>query len=557
MNKKILGKEELKKCSLKAISEIASVVKQTLGPGGNPIIIQRSGSRPDGTPLGPLVTKDGVTVAEHVTFRDPALNTIAQTIIEVAQNTVKVGGDGTTTSIVLAESIYKAGSKYMEQGVNSIKLYQGLQSAARDVIAEIEKLKTEITNEKVLEVARISSNGDEEVAKTVYDAIMAVGEDGYVSLEDGLQKETTLDVVDGAVYFQGWSGFSPQGSLMVNDESRDVCELVKPAVLLTAEKMDSIQDLHDLLANVWKMKSVNGEDVYTDVVPLFIIAHDYSDDVKAKILQARIKGKMPIAAIKSPRDGSPNARTKMLEDLAIMLGGKIVSQATGIEKLGEVTDDFLGCADRVEIFAKETVIYGGQGSEKDIMTRIEQLKRYKEETAFSEFDKENISLRIGKLSGGVAIVRVGGLSELEIREKRDRIEDALCAARVAIQDGVIPGGGYSFLKISERLSEDSVARKIMKEALTAPIKQIIANVGESSEVVLVKLPENKGYDARAKEYVDLLEAGIIDPAKVAKAAVENAVSIAGLLLTSGGALVSDVEPEDGKSNPLASMMGMM
>lgn len=553
MNKKILNSEQSKLAAKMAIEQVATPVKQTLGPGGNPIVIQRTGQNPDGTPVGPIITKDGVTVAEHVQFRDPATNTFAQTIIEVAQNTVKKGGDGTTTSIVLAEAIFNAGYAHIEQGKNSIELYQDLKSISDEIVDRIDEMKKPISNEDVMDVARISSNGDEEIANVVYEALMAVGEDGYVSLEDGYAKDTFLDVVDGAFYFQGWRDFGPYGSLMVNDEARNLCELSDPAVLMYAGKLDSMQDFEAFLGKIWEMKDQGGTPVFTNVIPLMIIANDYSDDIKDKILTIRKQAGFPIAAIKAPQDGSPNSRTRMLEDLAIMLGGEVGSKA--ILPLKDITDDHLGCCNRIEIRAKETVIYGGQGDTKKIDARIKDLKKYVDEAAESDFDKENVRLRIGKLSGGVAIVRVGGLSKVEIKEKKDRIEDALSASKAAILDGIVTGGGYTLYELSKHLADDT-AGKIMKEALQAPMKQIIRNAGKNPDVILSHMVEGMGYDARAKEYVPLMEAGIVDPAIVTKSALQNAVSIAGLLLTTGGALISDIDAEDGNPNPLAAMMGM-
>jgi len=285
-----------------------------------------------------------------------------------------------------------------------------------------------------------------------------------------------------------------------------------------------------------------------------IISTDYSDDIKNKILQMRTVGKMPIAAIKAPSDGSPNSRTQMLDDLGVMLGATVA--AKGILDLTEVTDEHLGCAERIEIGQRETVIYDGHGDKADIMNRLDELNTLLKDGSLHEWDAQNIRLRKGKLSGGIAIISAGGTSEIEIGEKKDRIEDALCAAKVAVSEGILPGGGHTLYTIAKKLQGDSPATQIMREALQAPIKQIINNVGKNADVVLALMPHDKGYDARKKEYVNLLENGIIDPAKVTKSALANAVSIAGLLLTTGGALVSDVDPDDGQANPLAAMMGM-
>lgn len=556
MHKRILNSEETRDIAKKAIASVAAVVKQTLGPAGNPIIIQRAGTNPDGSPLGPLITKDGVTVAENTSLRDPALDTVVKAIMEVAQKTVKDGGDGTTTSVVLAEAIYNAGYKLVEQGSNGIELYNELNNVKDFVIAELNLIKKDIKEQDVLNVAKISANGDEEIAKIVFDALQAAGEDGYVSLEEGYTKDTVLDTVDGAVYKRGWRNFAPNGALLVNDKSKNICDLANPAVLIFAGKLENIKDLEVILDKVWKRDEQSN--VYTDVCPLMLIAHDYSDDLKNRILQVRVQGKLPIAAIKSPADGSPNARTEMLEDLAALLGASVF--AKGILEIDSLEDNHLGTAERVEIGMEETIFYGYAGDKEEIMRRIGELNILLENPNLHPFDAENIRFRKGKLSGGIAIVKVGGKSELEMREKKDRIEDALCAAKAAIQDGVLPGGGYALYRISQKLKKlnknNSKAVRIMEEALTAPIRQIIINCGLNPDLILSKMPKNKGYDAKNKKYTDLIKSGIIDPAKVTKSALENAVSIAGLLLTTGGALVSDIQPDDGKPNPFAAMMGM-
>lgn len=554
MFKRVLDSKTTRNVALEAIMDIARPVKQTLGPGGNPIIIERQGTNPDGSFLGPLITKDGVTVAENVSFRDPAKNTISRAILQVAQKTVADGGDGTTTSVVLAEAIYKAGHKHVEQGSNGIELFNSLNAVKEEVLEFIERATSSIQGEDVINVAKISANGDEHIAKIVYDALNSAGEEGYVSLEEGYSHDTVLEKVNGAVYKRGWRNFAPNGSLLVNDKSRNVCEIVNPAVLIYADKLDDLIKFQDFLGMVWKYNSHTN--IFDEPIPLMLIAHDFSDDIKNKILQIRIQGKLPIAAIKSPADGSPNARTEMLEDIAAMLGATVASR--GILELSDVKDEHLGNCERIEIGPEETVFYGGSGDSKVIMNRIEELNTLLKTAQLHPYDADNIRLRKGKLSGGISIVKVGGVSELEMRERKDRIEDALCAARVAIQEGIIPGGGWTFYRIAQILesrTETSVAQQIMIEALKAPIRQIILNAGQNPDVILTKMPEDKGYDARKKEYVDLIDAGIIDPSKVARSALENAVSIAGLLLTTGGALVSDLESNDGKANPLAGMFG--
>lgn len=549
--KKIVPVSSSKEIALKTISEVAEIVKQTLGPGGNPIVIQQFGQNPDGTPRYPLITKDGVTVAESITYRDPAKNTFAQAMLQVAKNTVNQAGDGTTTAIVLAEAMYKAGHKHLQQGMNGIQLYNKLKAVKDQVVSYIDELKTPIKKEDLFTVAKISANGDEDIASKVSDALQAVGENGHIDLQEGYARETTLELIEGAMYQQGWRKFGPLGSLMVNDKVRNVCELEKPAILTYAGELKDVLEVSEFLK---KLLGVAPDGGFDSMVPILFVAYDFSDDVKNYIMQLRVQGKMPVAAIKAPFDGSPNARTQMLEDLSVLLGGQVV--AKGIIDLKSVSDEHLGCADKVEIGPEEVVFYNGHGSSEAVKQRVDDLKKQLDTTMY-DFDKENLRLRIGKLVGGIGVIRVGGNSELEMKEKKDRIEDALCAAKVAIQDGIVPGGGLTLYWISRELAKvgGDIAASIMSEALTAPIKQIISNVGENAEVILSHMPDGKGYDANTKEYKDMMQAGIVDPAKVTKSALENAVSIVGLLLTTGGAIVNDIESKDGMANPFAGLLG--
>jgi len=549
--KKIVNFADVKDQALQTISEVAELVKRTLGPGGNPIILQRLGQNPDGTPLYPLITKDGVSVAESITFRDPTKNTIAQAMLQVAKNTVNSAGDGTTTAIVLAEAIYKAGYIHLKQGVNGIALYNELNQVKDRVIAELNKIVVKISAiEQVRSVANISANGDAEIAGIVAEAIEAVGEDGYVRIEEGDSKETKLEQIQGTMYKEGWRNFSPHGSLLVTDKSRDVCELRRPAVLMYAGKLDTVHEVAELIYRTM------GQDPETkelkNIIPMLFIAHDFSDDVKNFIVQNRVQGKLPIAGIKSPVDGTINSRTRILEDLAVLLGGTVA--ARGIIDLKDVTDEHLGCAELVEIKPQEIVFYDGMGEKAAVMEHLEELKKLLQE-ATNDYDREKIRIRMGKLSGGIAVIRAGGSSELEMLEKKDRIEDALCAARVAIQEGILPGGGSALYEIAIRMSGNSLAEVIMREALQAPIKQIIANIGRNPEVVLSHMPAGLGFDARKVEYRPMLDAGIVDPLKVTRSALENAVSIVGLLLTTGGAVVLDTSSKDGTPNPLAGLLG--
>ena len=547
--KQILNSTQSRKIAAETIKAIASIVKTTLGPGGNPIIIQRTGQNPDGTTQSPLITKDGVSVAEAITLKNHANNTIAQAILQVAQNTVKEAGDGTTTAIVLAEAIFNAGLKYIEQGTNGIELYEDLKKESNRILAYIDSISKKVELNDVFNVAKISANGDEEIANIVFEAVSSVGEDGHIALEEGYARDTVLNKIDGAVYKKGWRSFGAYGAHFVNNQAKNTCDLESPAILLYNGK---IADIHELGEFIKKLMGADEKGQLSNIVPLLIVANDFSDEVMGFVAQNRVQGKIPIAAIKTPFDGSPNGRTQTLQDLGVLLGAEVGSR--GVIEIAQMTEEHLGGADKVEVSSEETVFYNGYGESEDIINRVEDLRKQRDEALY-DFDVENLRIRIGKLTGGIAVVRVGGSSELEMLEKKDRIEDALCAARVAISEGIIPGGGSVFYQVSKNLSDVPLASKILREALVAPIKQLIINTGKNPDVILSHLPANQGYNARSKEYCDLLEAGIIDPAKVVKSALENAISIAGLLLTTGGAIVLDQETSEGASNPLAKMFG--
>lgn len=547
--RKILSSSESRAIALQAITELAIPVKATLGPGGRPIILQQTGQNPDGTAQGPLITKDGVTVAEHVAFRDHAKNTITQAVVQVAKNTVNQAGDGTTTAVVLAEAMFRSGCRHLLNGANEIELYEDLKNVRDKIVASLKLASVPIVDKDIYDVALISANGDENVARVVSEGVLAVGEDGHIDIQDGFARETTLEIVEGAMYKKGWRNFSPSlGSLMVNNRVRNTCELDRPAVLLYAGEIKTVQEVSDALFSIYG-KAEDGS--FANVMPVLLIAYDFSDDAKNFIMQLRVQTKLPLAAIKAPFDGSPNARTAMLEDLAVMLGGRVT--ARGIVDLNKVSDEDLGCAERVEIGMNETVFFDGHGTEEDIIQRVKDLKQMLNEQEH-EFDKGNLRLRIGKLTGGVAVIKAGGDTEIEIKERKDRIEDALCAAKVAMAEGIIPGGGLALYQISQALNPTNMAESIMKEALQAPIRQIITNRGKNADVVLSHMPPKLGYDARANEYKDMMRAGIVDPLKVTKSALENAVSIVGLLLTTGGAIVVDQEQKDGMPNPLAGLL---
>lgn len=557
MNKKILNEKDLSNISQHTITQIANPVKRTLGPGGRPIVIQRKGTYPDGSPIGPMITKDGVTVAENIAFKDASMDTIAKAIIQVAQKTVSEGGDGTTTSIVLAEAIYKAGMKYVEQGENNIQLYEQLKDIAEEAIKMVDReyKKNIDTEDEIFNVAAISSNGDREIAQIVLDAILASGEDGYVAVEESNSRETYLEVVEGAVYKMGWRSFAANGSLQITDKAKNVAEYENAAICVYGGKLD---DVHKMKEFINKVMEADDKQQLNNIFPLIFVALDFSDEVKQLLISLKQISKLPVAGVKISSDGSPNHKTQMLHDIAILTGGQV--GARSILNFEDMTEEHLGGVDKVTIGPDDTVFLGGAGDKSEVLARIEELNTLLETAKLDPFDQENVQLRRGKLSGGLAIVRVGATSELEMKEKKDRIEDALCAAKVAVKDGIVPGAGHTLYDIAKGIPTENVAGKIMHYALQEPFRQIIRNIGEIPEVIeeqLTRYPQKRaGFNARIRQIVDLMEDGVIDPAIVTKSALRNAVSIAGLLLTAGGALVQDdSELTDGAPNPLASMFG--
>jgi len=451
----------------------------------------------------------------------------------------------TTTTMVLLKSLFNEGLKHIEKGNNGIKLYNELQDLASSVVKTIDEVKEEVTLDSVRDVALISANGDEEVADVVHRAVTSLGEDSYVKIEDGYSKETVLDIVDGSVYFSGFKSFGPQGVALVTDEARYCCELNAPAIVLYAGKLTDAGDVQHIF------ELVMGKD-FKDRTDVLIIANDFSDDVRNYILKSRIHGKLPVCALKAISDGSPNSRTEILYDLAAKTGATLA--AKGIKDVKDLTLEDIGGAEHVEVYLNETVIYDGFGDEAELKERVGKLK-VQLENVDAEFDKDNLRVRIAKILGGVGIIRVGGVTETEIAEKKDRVEDALCAARAALKDGIVSGGGMCLYDISKTIKGDSVAEKIMHAALEAPIRKIIENTGESPDAILAKMPKNKGFDAKNKKYVDMKGSGIIDAALVTKCAILNSVSVAGLLLTTGGSIVMEKSKlQDGQPNPFAGLM---
>lgn len=549
----------------KELAEDFETLLRSLGKSVHKTLHTRESDLDSNTPIYKITELKGYEYGDKILDIKVKSEKVPMQCIKVSNKDQLYFTDGfvtthnTSTSIVLAESIYKAGLKYVEQGENNIQLYSALQNLTEEIIEIIDKdIKQKIDSEEALKnVAKISANGDEEIAKIVVDAINASGEDGYVALEESSSRDTHLEVVEGAVYKMGWRQFAPNGSLQVTDKARNVAEYEKAAICIYGGKLDDVHKVADFINRVMKFDENRNE--LTDIFPVVFVALDYSDEVKQMILKQKMLAKLPVSAVKIAGDGSPNHRTQMLHDLAVITGATV--GARSLLDFEDMNEEHLGGVDKITIEPDQTIFFGGAGDKEEIKNRIDELNTLLDTTNMSPFDQDNVRLRKGKLSGGVAIVKVGGTSELEMKEKKDRIEDALCAAKVAVKDGIVPGGGKTLLNISNALPTDTVAKKILKNALQEPFKQIIRNIGEIPEVALMQLKGKDltiGYDASKREVVDLLEAGIVDPAIVTKSALRNAVSISGLLLTTGGALIrddSDQNLTDGAPNPLAALMG--
>jgi len=518
---------------LQGIDTLADAVKVTLGPKGRNVVLDKSFG-------APRITKDGVTVAKEIELKDKFENMGAQMVREVASKTNDIAGDGTTTATILAQAIVREGARAVAAGMNPMDLRRGIEAAVDAVVADLSKRSKKITtNSEIAQVGSISANGDTEVGDMLAKAMDTVGNAGVITVEEAKSLDTDLQVVEGMQFDRGY--LSPY--FVTNAEKMKV-ELEDPYILIHETKLSGLQAMLPLL-----------EAVVQSGKPLLIIAEDVEGEALATLVVNRLRGGLKVSAVKAP--GFGDRRKAMLADIAVLTGGQVVSEDLGI-KLENVTLDMLGRAKRVDIDKDNTTVVDGIGKKKDIRARCEQIKAQIEETS-SDYDREKLQERLAKLSGGVAVIHVGGATEVEVKERKDRVEDAMNATRAAVEEGVVPGGGVALLrsikaldKVNPSNDDQRVGVNIVRKALESPTRQIAENAGEDGAVIAGKILEKKdanwGFDAQNEKYCDMVKNGIIDPAKVVRAALQDAASVAGLLITTE-AMVADKPEKDAPGMP--------
>ena len=525
MAKQITLGEEARQALLRGVNILSNVVKETLGPRGKNVVLDRKfGS--------PTSTKDGVTVAKEIELKNPLENMGAQLVKEVASKTSDVAGDGTTTATVLAQSIFAEGLKYVTAGANPNLIKKGIDHAVADVVKELKKLSRDVSGQMIAQVGAISANNDESIGKIIAEAMDKVGKDGVITVEEAQGLETTMQVVEGMQFDRGY--LSPY---FITDPDRMECVLEEPVILLHEKKISNLRDLLPLLENVAKMGR-----------PLLIIAEEVEGEALATLVVNKLKGTFMCAAVKAP--GFGDRRKAMLEDIAILTGGKVITEDIGV-KLESVGVDWLGNAKKVVIDKDNTTIVEGKGKTEDVQARIKQIRTQIEDTT-SDYDREKLQERLAKMVGGVALIKVGAATETELKEKKARVEDAMHATKAAVEEGIVPGGGVALLrcqKVLEKLKfEDDmqIGVKIIKRALEEPLRQIANNAGYEGAIVVEKVRDKEqdtGFNALTEKYENLIKSGVLDPTKVVRIALQNASSIAGLLLTTEG-LVSELPEEE-------------
>jgi len=525
MAKQILFGEEARAKILKGVNTLANAVKVTLGPKGRNVAIEKSfGS--------PIITKDGVTVAKEMEFKDKFENMGAQMVREVASKTADVAGDGTTTATILAQAIYREGIKNITAGSNPMEVKRGIDLAVIAVVKSLEKIAKPIQNkEEIAQVAMISANSDKFIGDLIADAMEKVGKHGVITVEEAKSMESELDVVEGMQFDRGY--ISPY---FVTNTEKMTTELDNPAILIYEKKISSMKDMLPILEQVAKQGK-----------PLVIIAEDIEGEALATLVVNKMRGTLNVAAVKAP--GFGDRRKAMMQDLAILTNGKMISDELGL-KLENMTLADLGSAKKVRITKEHTTIVDGRGSEQDIKARVNQIKAEIENSS-SDYDKEKLQERLAKLAGGVAVIKVGAATETEMKEKKDRVDDALHATRAAIEEGIVPGGGVAFLRAQKALDaltltgDQMVGVNIIRRALEEPLRIITSNAGYEASVVIDKVrnsEDNIGFDARNEVYTDMFKAGVVDPKKVSRSALQYAASISGLLLTTE-AMVAEIPEE--------------
>jgi chaperonin GroEL len=513
---------------LRGVDILANAVRVTLGPKGRNVVLDK--------PYGaPRISKDGVTVAKEIELADKFENMGAQMVKEVASKTGELAGDGTTTATVLAHSIIREGAKAVAAGMNPMDMKRGIDMAVAAVCADIRQRSRKIsTGEEIAQVGTISANGDREIGKMLAEAMKKVGNDGVITIEEAKSLETELDVVEGMQFDRGY--ISPY---FVTNAEKMIAELEDPYILIHEKKLSSLQALINLLEQIVKSSR-----------PLLLLAEDVEGEVLATLVVNRLRGGLKVAAVKAP--GFGDRRKAMLEDIAILTGGQLISEELGI-KLENVTLDMLGRAKRVRIEKENTTIIDGAGKKEDIKARIAQIRAQIEETT-SDYDREKLQERLAKLAGGVAVIRVGGATEVEVKEKKDRVDDAMHATKAAVEEGIVAGGGSALLFAAKALDgvnaenrDQKVGVEIVRKAVQAPVRQIAENAGTEGSLVVGKLQEkdnpNWGFDAQTGEYKDMIKAGIIDPTKVVRTALKDAASVAGLLITTEAMVAQKPEKE--------------
>jgi chaperonin GroEL len=526
----------------RGVDILADAVKVTLGPKGRNVVIDKSFG-------APRTTKDGVTVAKEIELADKFENMGAQMVREVAQKTNDTAGDGTTTATVLAQAIVREGNKAVAAGMNPMDLKRGIDAAVEAVVADLKKRSKKVkSNDEIAQVGTISANGEEAIGKMIAEAMAKVGNEGVITVEEAKSQETELDVVEGMQFDRGY--ISPY---FITNADKMLCELEEPYILLHEKKLSSLQPMLPIL-----------ESIVQSGRPLLIIAEEVEGEALATLVVNKLRGGLKVAAVKAP--GFGDRRKAMLEDIAIVTGGEVISEELGI-KLENVKLNSLGRSKKVRIDKDNTTIIDGSGKKADIQARVSQIKAQIEETT-SDYDKEKLQERLAKLAGGVAVVRVGGATEVEVKERKDRVEDALNATRAAVEEGIVVGGGTALLYATKALASvgDKLANEdqrqgvqIIRKAIQAPIRQILENAGVEASPVVNQLVNGKsqtaGFNAQTEEYVDLIEAGVIDPTKVVRSALQNAASVAGLLITTE-AMIAE-KPQDKKGGGMPGGMGGM
>ena len=541
MSKQIFFEIDARNKMKRGVDTLANAVKVTLGPKGRNVVLEKKFGAPG-------ITKDGVTVAKEIELEDPIENIGAQMVKEVASKTADIAGDGTTTATVLAQSIISEGLKNLAAGANPMDLKRGIDKAVISVVEHLKKQSQSVgdTNDKIEQVASISANNDSNIGKLIAEAMTKVGKEGVITVEEAKGTDTTVEVVEGMQFDRGY--ISPY--FVTNSEKMEA-ELDNPYILIYDKKISSMKDILHILEKV----AQGGR-------PLLIIAEDLDGEALATLVVNKLRGTLKVAAVKAP--GFGDRRKEMLQDIAVLTKGTVISEEQGY-KLENADLTYLGEASSVTIDKDNTTVVGGKGEKKDITARVNQIKA-QIETTTSDYDKEKLQERLAKLSGGVAVLYVGAATEVEMKEKKDRVDDALHATRAAVEEGIVPGGGVAYLRAIESLEklkgeneDENTGIQIVRRALEEPLRQIVVNSGIEGSIVVQKIKEGKddfGFNARTEVYENLFAAGVIDPTKVARIALENAASIAGMLLTTECVISDKPKKEEGHNHPPMGGGGM-